>query len=258
MKKPQFLALLGAVLLFAVLALGFDTKPSGQKKIEQSRALQAEGATLEDLMAEGLKNLNAQQTAVLSGLEAQIKIAADDATKAALLKKMSAAWYDFGNLPVAGGLAAEVAAIENADSSWSVAGATYYQALVREQDLEKRKYCAEKAVNAFESAVSLAPDKPEHRVNLALVYAENPPPDNPMQAVLMLRDLETKHPENPAVYNALGRLAIKTGQWEKAIARLEKAWALDAKNPNTPCLLAKAYEGAGNAGKAAEFAQKCK
>jgi uncharacterized protein HemY len=60
------------------------------------------------------------------------------------------------------------------------------------------------------------------------------------------------------VYNALGRLAIKTNQWQRAIERLEKSWSLDKKNPNTPCLLAKAYEGAGNIAKATEFATLCK
>jgi predicted Zn-dependent protease len=98
----------------------------------------------------------------------------------------------------------------------------------------------------------------ENQVAKALGYAENPPPDNPMKAVLMLRDLEAKHPDNPAVYNALGRLAIKTGQWQKAIDRLEKAWSLDKNNPTTPCLLQQAYEGAGQPEKSSEFARLCK
>ena len=66
------------------------------------------------------------------------------------------------------------------------------------------------------------------------------------------------HPENAAVYNALGRLAIKTGQWQKAVERLEKAWLLDKTNPNTPCLLAQAYQGAGQQEKSSEFARLCK
>jgi tetratricopeptide (TPR) repeat protein len=249
---------LASAILFALLYFGFDTKPEAQGKIERSRELQAETTSLETLIEEGVKVLGPQQTASLNALETDIRNASGEAEKTALLKRLSALWYDFGNTPVAGGIAAQVAEIENADSSWSVAGATFFGALVAEKDSEKRKYCAEKAINAFESAVSLNPNKPEHRVNLALVYAENPPPDNPMQAVLMLRDLETKYPENASVYNALGRLAIKTGQWDRAIARLEKAWSLDSKNPNTPCLLAQAYENAGNAAQAEVFAKKCK
>jgi predicted Zn-dependent protease len=258
MGKSQYIALLASVSLFALLYFGFDTKPAAQEKIELSRAFQAESTSLEHLIEEGIKALGPEQTASLNALETEIRNAKSDAEKTALLKRLSSLWYDFNNKPVSGGIAAQVAEIENADSSWSVAGATFFGALIAEKDPEKRKYCAEKAINAFESAISLNPDKPEHRVNLALVYAENPPPDNPMQAVMMLRDLETKYPENAAVYNALGRLAIKTGQWDRAIARLEKAWSLDPQNPNTPCLLAQAYENAGNAAQAEVFAKKCK
>ena len=78
-----------------------------------------------------------------------------------------------------------------------------------------------------------------------------------MQAVLLLRELEKQYTESPSVYNALGRLAIKTGQWARAVERLEKAWSLDPNNAFTPCLLAKAYEGAGQTAKATEFATRC-
>ena len=158
---------------------------------------------------------------------------------------------------MAGGYAEQVATIESADTSWSVAGGTFFTALVSAQDPAIRDYCAKHAVAAFESAASLAPEVVEHRVNLALVWAENPQPENPMKAVLMLRDLESKHPDNPSVYNALGRLAIKTGQWQRAVDRLE-SWSLNKKNPNTPCLLARAYDGLGNNTKATEFAALCK
>ena len=159
---------------------------------------------------------------------------------------------------VAGAMAEEVALLENADTAWSVAGALFFDALNKATDPVKRAYCADHAVKSFENAASLKPENVEHRVNLALVYAENPPPDNPMKAVLMLRDLESKHPDQAVVYNALGRLAIKTGQWQRAVERLEKSWSLDKSNSNTPCLLAKAYEGAGDAQKTETFAKLCK
>jgi tetratricopeptide (TPR) repeat protein len=166
-------------------------------------------------------------------------------------------WYENRQLMAAGYYAEEVAAAEKADSSWSVAGALYYTALVQSQDPVQKAEIASKAVRCFENASSIDADNPARKVNLALVYAENPPADNPMKPVLMLRELEQQYPDNPAVYNALGRLAIKTGQWQRAVDRLEKAWSLDKKNPNTPCLLARAYEGLGNAEKANEFATVC-
>ncbi|GAB4494407.1 MAG: hypothetical protein OHK0019_20600 [Saprospiraceae bacterium] len=258
MNKTQYLAVLGALALFAGLYFGFDTKTDKQKKVERSRLLQGQSTSLETLLADAKAHLDASQSAQVTEQEEQLGKATTDAERAAILKRLSGIWYEFGQIPIAGSFAEQVAELENADSSWSVAGATFFNGLVSSQDPVVRKYCADHAIKAFESAISLNPAKVEHRVNLALVYSENPPPDNPMQAVLMLRELESKHPDNPSVFNALGRLAIKTGQWQRAIERLEKAWSLDKNNPNTPCLLAKAYEEAGNLTKSNEFAVICK
>ncbi len=258
MNKVQLVTIIAAGALFLGLYFGFDTKPDKQKTIEQSRSLQGESTSFETLLEDALATLKPEQAAQIGELQKKIEATTDDAQRIELLKSLSGLWYGFGQMPIAGGFAEQVAEIENADSSWSVAGGTFFNALLAAEDPKIRQYCANHAVKAFESAASLAPDKVEHRVNLALVWAENPAPDNPMQAVLMLRELESKHPESAAVYNALGRLAIKTGQWQRATERLEKSWSLDKKNPNTPCLLAQAYEGAGNIAKATEYTNLCK
>lgn len=258
MNRTQYSVILAALALFLLLYLGFDTKTEKQKVSEQSRSLQAESTSLETLEADAKAHLTPGQTAEVADLEKQMEAAGSDKARISALKDLSGWWYRAGQLPIAGGIAEEVAALENADTAWSVAGALYFSALVATEDQTVRSFCATHAVKAFENAASLNPDNPEHRVNLALVYSENPPPNNPMQAVLMLRDLESKYPDNPAVYNALGRLAIKTGQWQRAVDRLEKAWSLSKNNPNTPCLLAKAYDALGNTAKAQEFAGICK
>jgi tetratricopeptide (TPR) repeat protein len=257
MTKAQYLVLISALALFLALYLGFSTKPSAQKVLERSRSLQAESTSFETLLDNAKAELTAAQMSNIDALEKSVEAASTEIEKIKALKNLSAEWYASNAISVAGGYAEQVAELEKADSSWSIAGATYFNGLVASQDPAIRSYCADHARKSFESAASLNPNKVEHRVNLALVYAEQPKADNPMQAVLMLRDLEKQHPENPSVYNALGRLAIKTGQWDRAIERLEKAWSLDKKNPNTPCLLAKAYQGAGKSDKSNEFEAIC-
>jgi tetratricopeptide (TPR) repeat protein len=258
MNKLQWIVTGVSVALFFVLWLGFDTKNTKQRTTDRSRSIQGEATGFSTLLSDAKEHLTPTQVEQIAALE-RASMVAKATAKSEALKALSGFWYRNGNTPVAGGYADSVAILENTDNAWSVAGGTYYTGLLNAGDNQLiRTYCAAKSVTAFENAASLAPQKAEHRVNLALVYAENPPPDNPMKAVLMLRDLETKYPTEPAVFNALGRLAIKTNQWDKAVLRLEKAWALDPSNPNTPCLLAKAYEGAGNTAKAGEFAEKCK
>lgn len=258
LKKAQIGALLAATALFFGLYFGFDTRPGKNRVIDHSRAIQGEQISFENILKQAKSSLTPEKAQKLEPLEQQLQSDSSENGKTAALKKISAFWYDTGHLAVAGEYAEQVAETENADSSWSVAGALFYNALTTEKETAIRDFCASHAVKAFENAASLAPEKVEHRVNLALVWAENPPPDNPMKAVLMLLDLEKKYPDSPAVYNALGRLAIKTGQWQRAVERLEKSWSLNKNNPNTPCLLAKAYEGAGNTEKSTEFAALCK
>jgi len=260
MGKPQYLALTSAFVLFAGLYFGFSTKTSHPKAEEATRPMSREGISTESLVAEAKSRLSASQLESILQLETDLSTEKQGNIEKKVvdaLKTLSSKWYEVGEIPIAGAYAEQVAGMENTDSSWSVAGGTFYNGLIAAKEPALRDYCASHAIQAFEQASLVNPQKVEHRVNIALIYAENPPADNPMKAVLMLRELEAKHPDNPSVYNALGRLAIKTGQWQRAIDRLEKAYSLDPKNPNTPCLLAKAYEGADNTTKANEFARKC-
>ncbi len=247
-----------AVALFAGLYFGLKTTPPEWAATEQSRALRGEQASPNQLTAAAKERLTPEERAELLVLEQAVNAAADEAERAQRLKELSRWWYAQGHRGIAALVAEQVAEASPSDSAWAVAGATYYQALQEESNTRLRSFYTQRAVRAFENATSLAPDCVEHRVNAALVYAENPPTDNPMKAVQMLRTLEQQYPQSAAVYNALGRLALKTAQWERAIERLEKALALEPQNPNTPCLLMKAYEGAGMSEKAAALAPRCR
>ncbi|MEQ1744043.1 MAG: tetratricopeptide repeat protein [Saprospiraceae bacterium] len=258
MTKPQYVAMLGALALFCVLYLGFGTVAADQKRVEHSRTVQQTGLAFESLLDEAKAHLTEKQAADLLRLEQNTSAAGSDTEKIESLKRLSGWWYAEGHPEIAGGVAEQAAQLAQTDEAWSVAGATFYEALVVSENPKVREFCAAHAVNAFESAASLNPNNVEHRVNLALVFAENPSADDPMKAVKQLRELEAQHPDNAAVYNALGRLAIKTGQWERAVQRLEKAWSLNPKNANTPCLLARAYEGLGNADKTKEYQSLCR
>ncbi|MBK8737205.1 MAG: tetratricopeptide repeat protein [Saprospiraceae bacterium] len=91
-----------------------------------------------------------------------------------------------------------------------------------------------------------------------MVYVDKPLTDNPMKGILMLRDLNTKYPNNADVNIQLAKLAIRTGQFDKAVERLEKALALSPQTLSINCLLAEAYNGNGNIEKAKVAMQKCK
>nr|HRO74505.1 bacterial transcriptional activator domain-containing protein [Saprospiraceae bacterium] len=69
--------------------------------------------------------------------------------------------------------------------------------------------------------------------------------------------LNKQHPKNVTVLNQLGRLALQTKQYDKALERLEAAIQLEPDNKNTNCLLATVYQETGNQAKADEYNKKC-
>jgi Tetratricopeptide repeat len=253
--KGPLLAVFVAVALFCGLYFGLSNVNTAQKSINTARTSKSVVTDEETLKHDAFDLLTPVQREELRAIAPQDM----DSLPTELLKKLSGWWVNAGKPSVGGIYAVQVAEREATEAAWSVAGGTMHMGINNTSESEKaRKYCGEAAKRSFEKAISIGPDNPEHRINLALVYADAPTEDNPMQAVLMLKDLETKYPDNPAVYNALGRLAIKTNQWEKALQRLEKAYSLAPKNKNTVCLLSLAYEGAGMLDKASQFADLCK
>ena len=77
----------------------------------------------------------------------------------------------------------------------------------------------------------------DNEVNLALTYVEVPLEDNPMKGILMLRELNENHPENVTVIMQLARLSLQTGQFDKAVERLEKVIELRPSSANAYCCL---------------------
>ncbi len=258
MTKLQLAVIGGVLTLFFVLYFGCDTKPTEQKQLEKSRALVAESTNIRVLRQEAEAAISENELSEVAAIEFRLQAAeGDDSTRIETLKSLAGKWYQLGYPAISGYYAQEIAESEATAESWSIAGTTYTLCIQQSQPGKVRDFCTGRAVNAFESAISLAPTDMSSRVNLALVYTENPPADNPMKGILMLRDLNEEEPENVIVLNSLGRLAIKTGQYERAVQRLEQALSNDSTNVNTICLLANAYQGAGNPGKAQAFEQLC-
>ncbi len=259
MSKLQLIVVSSAVLLLGILYFGFDTKTKSQSKVEQSRSLTKESTGIQSLLKDAKSKLQPAQILNIQELEQVINDEATDETqRIETLKKLSGAWYDYQFPEVAGFYAEEIAGQVNDDQVWSIAGTTYALGLKQSKEEKVRDYCMGRAVKAFENAISLNPDNIDHQVNLAICYTDSPPQDNPMKGILMLVDLVKKHPENVGVLTNLGRLAIQTGQFEKAVQRLEKAVSLEANNPKSICLLAEAYKGLGKNEEANEYIEKCR
>lgn len=258
MTKLQWAVIVSAVGMFFLIYLGCETKPEDIQALEKSRALAAESTDINTLLQEARSSLGNIPSSSILALETELEETATDSSRTEVFKRLASKWYELGYPAISGYYAQEVAELSGTEESWSIAGTTYTICLQQSQEQKTRDFCTGRAVQAFENAISLNPENTAHQINLALAYAANPPQDNPMRGILMLRDLNQKDPDNVLVLNTLARLAIQTGQYPRAVERLERALELDPGNPNTICLLAEAYEGSGEVAKAQAFAEQCR
>ena len=257
MDRIQWVVILSAVALFFFMYFGCDTKPDEYKAIEKQRVENAESTSISSLLLTAKKDISAADGSSVMSLEMELENAQVDSAKAEVLKSLSSTWYKLNKPAIAGHYAEEVAQFENSESAWSIAGTTYSICVQRETEAKVKEFCTDHAIRSLENAMSLNPANPQHKINLALVYAENPPTDNPMKGVLMLVGLNKEDPDNVAVLNQLGRLAIKTGQFDKAIERLGRAVELEPGNPMSNCLYGQALKEKGNQAEASEYLAKC-
>jgi tetratricopeptide (TPR) repeat protein len=257
MTKLQILVVSSMVLLFVGMYIGLDIKQKKQKEIERSRAIEAESTDINALLKEAKSKLPTEKSTLILSIETKLRESRTDSAKVEILKELSGNWYKLERIDIAGFYAESIAEIKNDEESWSIAGTTYAIGIQRAKEEKVKQFCFGRAVRAFENAISINPSNTTHKVNLAVCYVENPLPDNPMKGILMLRDIVEKEPENVLVLTTLGRLAIQTAQFDKAIERLQKALSLEPENNKANCLIAQAYQGRGDTGNAEKYAIKC-
>jgi tetratricopeptide (TPR) repeat protein len=260
MNKSQWSVVGGSVIIFILFYFVFDTKTTSQKAVESVRSLAMESTNLESMLMDSKDEFTIAQMSAVIALERQLSLLETESDTLELIatyKQLAGEWYKLGKPAISGAYALKVAQMENLEESWSIAGTTLSLCLQRETEEKVVSYCTEKAIEAFETAISLNPDNLSNRINLVLTYTENPPKENPMKGITMLLDLNERYPEQPLVLNTLASLAIKTSQYERALERLNRSFEIDPENNKTICMLALVNNQLGRKEDFERFSQLC-
>ena len=257
MPKSQIGLIAGAAGMVLLLFFAFDTVPSAQKLVEKSRAMNFETADWTGILKSAEGRVAPDDLAYINTLRNVVENAAVDTQRMSTLKQLSGVWFEKREFAVAGYYAEKAANLEQTEESWSIAGATYAYALSSDAGSEIKDVCLSRAEICFENAISLDPEELDHRINLAICYAEYPPPANPMKGIQSLLALNREHPDDTSVMYHLARYGLQTGQTEKAIERLETALTIRPGERRVVCLLSQAYEQAGDMPLARKYRELC-
>ncbi len=257
-NREQILYIAGAVLLLAVLYFGFDTVPSKQKELEKSRVLSGKEFDIHTLQEDARKMLEPDELTQLESLESQVQFANVDSLKVPALKMLSGFWFQHQKPILAGSYAKQVAEITQDADSWSITGTTFASALSQKDlDAGMKEDVRDQAVAAFENAISLEPSVIEHRVNQALCFIETPDVAQPMKGIQMLAGMATSYPESSLPPYHLARLAVRTGQMERAEDRIEQALKIDSTNSKIACLAIEIYKSVNKPAEAKALEGRC-
>lgn len=256
MGRTQWIAVAVVGILLVLTYWGCPVRPPEMEDGFKRGPLASTG--LESLIRAARSKLKPAEIATLADLESRLEKEELADNRQPILEQLAGEWYKAGHPAISGIYAKEIAEEVNTEDAWSITATTFNICLKQEGiDDKTRQFCASQAEQAYQAAISLDPDDPDNRINLAVSYTDFPPQDNPMKGIKLLLELEKQHPENARVYTTLAQLAIKTNQWDKAAERLEQAVELAPDNPDAVCNLARVYETLNRTDEAAPLALRC-
>lgn len=241
MILKQKIAIVGAVLLVVLIFFGFDKKAPNQP-IPSSISSEMSTVSFAGVERRAFEKLGTEQKNTLNQQRVLLDQAQNDSAKITVLQALASLWYSYQQPAMSGYFAKQIAEIKNDASSWAITGTTFYSGIEKYSDPLDKQYCSESAIFALENAISLDSDNEDYRINLALVNVANPPKENPMKGILMLRQLLDNNPSSVNVLYHLARLAVQTGQYDKALERLESILQKEPTHAKANCLMGKVVQ----------------
>ncbi|MCG8318565.1 MAG: tetratricopeptide repeat protein [Cytophagales bacterium] len=133
--------------------------------------------------------------------------------------------------------------------TWEKAGESYYKAYSFAVNRDKQKFLGEKAKEFFEKVLKLKPERLDLEAKIAMTLVST---SAPMEAVMRLRAVLEKDPENEIAIFNLGTLSMQSGQYDKAVGRFKRLVEIDPKNSQALFYLGISYFNLGDIAKAKE------
>ncbi len=133
-----------------------------------------------------------------------------------------------------------------------LAAETYYDAYTFAVKADRVSFFSEKAQIYLKEALELDDTLFDIKVKLGMTYVNS---SNPMQGILMMREVLEVSPDNELALFSLGVLSMQSGQYEKAITRFEKLRRVTVDDSQAVFYLGICYKELNQIDKAKELFQ---
>lgn len=263
MHRNQYFLLFAAALLFAGLYFLGNTK--GEKKTKEPAPSNGHEATamagpmaniepidIEDFIKKASSTLAETDNSKVNSLQ---ELATKEPS-AVHFKDLAEFWEAKKQITIAANYYKKAAFLENTEKSITFAGNLLLAVMQKTEEPAVKKWQAMQAIDCFNKALELNSENTDTKVALATCYTEGT--GETMKGVTLLRAVTQKDSNNVPANLLLGKLAIQSGQLDKAIRRLELVLTLQPKNTEAMYFLAEAYKNQGNKAKAISLLENCK
>jgi tetratricopeptide (TPR) repeat protein len=145
----------------------------------------------------------------------------------------------------------------NSEKNLTFAARIFLENLRGEKDEAKLSWETKEAIDLFERAIKLNPNNDDLRIGLGSAYiygkGRNGNPAETMQGILELVNVVKKDSTNMKAQLMVGVGGLVSGQFDKAIVRLQKVVTAQPDNAEAVAYLADAYAGKGNKAEAVKW-----
>ena len=258
-QKHWALAGFGLVLLLSLYFFGQTIPPKKKETKHATTEVDNHGLSFEQILAASKQRLNPAQLEKVQQLEHSVVRGDIKAQKIQSYTQLATFWRDSAKafLPAAY-YTAEAAKLENIEKNLTFAAHLFLDNLRGQEDEQLRKWMATNAKELFERALKLNAANDSAKVGLGSTYMFGNISKNPMEGILMIRDVAEKDPHNMYAQMMLGVGGVMTGQFDKAIDRFKKVVDHQPANIEAVLNLAEAYEQKGDKASAIAWYERSK
>jgi tetratricopeptide (TPR) repeat protein len=249
LNKKLIFTLIG--LIIVILLFRFGTTVAPKSKLQTPAVSAVKAFDIHLFIEEEKKHLSASQAINLGKLENSVTRGDVNSQMIIANTRLADFWKDSVKSfePFVYYLS-EAAKLDKSEKTLTFAAQLILENLRAEQDGAKLKWKTEQAIALFEKAIELYPNNDEVKVGLGSCYIFGKGrvggPEETMKGIQLLLSIVRKDSNNMKAQMMLGVGGYISGQYDKAIERLQKVITVQPDNVEAIAFLADAYAARGD------------
>jgi len=245
MRKPgpaQFGVLVACALTVVLLSF-VNTVPKAKAQTETH--VEHSGVDLNALIEEEKSLLTPDQAGVVASLENAIRNESDVVRRGVMYDSLVKVLGAYSRYVFAAYYAEEKAKANNGSGNdWMAAGERYRSACSFQKDEAHLPPLYESSIRCFNKALQLEPNNLDAKVGLGIAIVDGTA--DPMKGITILREVEAADSNHINMQLALADFAVRSKQYDKAIARFEHVLRIKPEYYAIHLSLAELFEAQNN------------